>query len=286
MPLNYDLLINTKVDGLQHRYADRDTMLYALSVGLGHDPTDERQLAFVCEKALQALPTMATVLAYPWGWLYRPDTGITRSKHVLAAQGLRLHKPVPPAGHVTASLRVSKIIDKGADKGALIFTEREIRDAGSGDLLCTVSTTMFCRADGGFGGATGPVPPPVAMPERPPDTTCDLPTIPQAALLYRLNGDRNPLHADPRAAKTAGFNAPILHGLCTFGIAGHAVLRACCDYEPSRIKAIEARFSAPVYPGEALRTEMWVSDGRVVFRTLSLERNVVVLNHGVADISA
>src|SRR5690242_928673 len=126
MPLNYDVLINTRVDGLEHVYADRDTMLYALSVGLGHDPTDERQLPFVYEKALQALPTMATVLAYPWGWLYRPDTGITRGKHVLGAQGIRLHRPIPAAGHVTADLRVTNIVDKGADKGALIYTERDV----------------------------------------------------------------------------------------------------------------------------------------------------------------
>lgn len=285
MPLNYDVLINTKIDGLEHRYTDRDTMLYALSVGLGHDPTDERQLRFVYEKALQALPTMATILAYPWGWLYRPDTGITRGKHVLGAQGMRLYKPVAATGHVLANLRVANIVDKGADKGALIFTERDIRDAASGDLLCTVTTTMFCRADGGFGGPAGPVPTPVAIPQRAPDRVCDLPTIPQAALLYRLNGDRNPLHVDPGVAAKAGFRAPILHGLCTFGIAGHAVLQACCDYDPSRMKSIEARFSAPVYPGEKLRTEMWNTGRQIAFRTSSVERNVVVLNHGIAELN-
>jgi acyl dehydratase len=284
MPLNYDLLINTRVDGLEHRYADRDTMLYALSVGLGHDPTDERQLPFVYEKNLQALPSMATVLAYPWGWLYRPDTGITRGKHVLGAQGVRLHKPVPASGHVIANLRVTNIVDKGADKGALIYTERDIRDAATGDLLATVSTTMFCRADGGFGGPSGPAPQPAAIPDRQPDHVCNLPTIPQAALLYRLNGDRNPLHVDPAVATKAGFKAPILHGLCTFGIAAHAMLRACCDYAPSRMQAIEARFSAPVYPGETLRTEMWVDGSRIAFRSSSIERNVVVLNHGTAEI--
>ncbi|MGE5525859.1 MAG: MaoC/PaaZ C-terminal domain-containing protein [Rhodospirillaceae bacterium] len=285
MPLNYDVLINTKIDGLEHRYTDRDTILYALSVGLGHDPTDERQLRFVYEKSLQALPTMATILAYPWGWLYRPDTGITRGKHVLGAQGVRLYKPVTAAGHVIANLRVANIVDKGPDKGALVFTERDIRDAASGELICTVTTTMFCRADGGFGGPAGPVPAPIAIPQRVPDRVCDLPTIPQAALLYRLNGDRNLLHVDPSVAAKAGFRAPILHGLCTFGIAGHAVLQAFCDYDPSRMKSIDARFSAPVYPGEELRTEMWNTGRQIAFRTSSIERNVVVLNHGIAELN-
>jgi acyl dehydratase len=124
------------------------------------------------------------------------------------------------------------------------------------------------------------------MPERAPDFVCALPTIPQQALLYRLNGDRNPLHADPAVAHKAGFKAPILHGLGTFGIAGHALLRECCDYDPARLEAIEGRFSAPVYPGETLRTEMWKDGGRVLFRTSSVERGVVVLNNGLAQLRA
>lgn len=282
MPLNYDVLINTKVDGLEHRYAERDTMLYALSVGMGYDPTDGKQLPFVYETALRALPTMATILAYPWGWLYRPDTGITRGKHVLGAQGVKLYAPIPASGHVTAHLRVTSIVDKGADKGALIFTERDVRDAATGTLLCTVTTTMFCRADGGFGGPSGPVPQPAAIPERSPDFACELPTIPQQALLYRLNGDRNPLHVDPAVAQKAGFKAPILHGLGTFGVAGHALLRLCCDYDPERLAAMEGRFSAPVYPGETLRTEVWRDGNDVLFRTSAVERNAIVLNNGSA----
>lgn len=236
------------------------------------------------EKSLQALPTMATVLAYPWGWLYRADTGITRSKHVLAAQGIKLHRTLPVKGHVTANLRVTNVIDKGATKGALVYTEREIYDGDSGDPLCSVSTTMFCRADGGFGGPSSPVPSPVAIPDEAPDLACDLPTLPQAPLIYRLCGDRNPLHVDPDVARGAGFRGPILHGLCTFGVVGHALLRSCCNYEPSRIKAMEARFSAPVYGGETIRTEIWKHGTRVIFRALSAERNTIVLNHGVAEI--
>ena len=166
----------------------------------------------------------------------------------------------------------------------MIVTERKVYEKKSGDLLSTLLSTSFCRGDGGFGGPTGPVRQPHAVPETPPQLTCELPTLPQAALIYRLSGDYNPLHSDPAHAKRVGFERPILHGLCTLGVAGHALLKTCCDYDPTRLKSMEVRFSAPIYPGETIRTEMWKSGNVVSFRCVVVERDKVVLNNGRAEI--
>ena len=149
----------------------------------------------------------------------------------------------------------------------------------------SLTQTTFCRGDGGFGGPERAAPAPHAIPERAPDLVCDLPTRPEMALIYRLSGDVNPLHAEPDFAKAAGFPKPILHGLATFGVAGHALLKSLCGYDPARLTAIAGRFSAPVYPGETIRTEMW-RDGNVVsFRARVVERDVIALNNGRAEIA-
>ncbi|GAA4336139.1 MaoC/PaaZ C-terminal domain-containing protein [Pigmentiphaga soli] len=284
MPLDYDKLIDFKVEGLVHRYGPKDTMLYALGVGLGEDPLDERQLAFVYEKELKALPTMAAVLAYPHAWLEGAKAGIDRVRQLHGEQGIRIHKPIPPAGELIGSSAVTRIVDKGKDKGALVYSERKVHDRASGDLIFTATATSFCRADGGFGGPSGPAKPIPAIPDREPDAACELRTLPQQALIYRLSGDMNRLHADPATGRAAGFPGPILHGLCTFGVAGHALLRTLCDYDPARLAAMDVRFSAPVFPGETILTEMWREDGRVLFRSSVPAREVVVLNNGVAEV--
>lgn len=282
MTINYDKLMNWHIPEVRQRYTSRDTILYALGVGLGSDPVDERQLDFVYEKNLRVLPTYPLVLGYPGFWLKDPGTGVDWVKLVAGEQGLRMHRLPPPEGEVVGLTRVSRIVDKGPGKGALIDTTREVRDAASGDLLCTLTTTSFCRGDGGFGGPAGPVPTVHVLPQRSPDQVCDLQTLPQVALIYRLNGDYNPLHADPAVARAAGFDRPILHGLCSLGVAGHALLKAVCDYDPARLAELDVRFSAPVLPGETLRTEIW-RDGEIVsFRTRVMERDVVVLNNGRA----
>ena len=153
--------------------------------------------------------------------------------------------------------RILDVVDKGEGKGALVFSERQISDKASGRLLATLTQTTFCRADGGFGGPKRDTPPPHALPERAPDFTCDLSTRPEMALIYRLCGDMNPLHVDPDFAKAAGFPRPVLHGLATFGVAGHALLKTVCGYDPARLTAMAGRFSAPVFPGETIRTEFW-----------------------------
>jgi len=282
MTIVYDKLLNWRIPEVRHRYTARDTVLYALSVGLGSDPMDERQLRFVYESNLLALPTYPIVLGYPGFWLKDPGTGVDWVKLVAGELKLRIHRLPPTDGEVIGLTHVSGIVDKGAGKGALIYATRDVRDAASGELLSTLTTTSFCRGDGGFGGPTGPVPAIHALPQRSPDHICDLPTLSQAALIYRLNGDYNPLHADPAVARAAGFDRPILHGLCSVGVAGHALLKAVCNYDPTRLVGLDVRFSAPVLPGETLRTEIWL-DGEVVsFRTKVKERDVVVLNNGRA----
>jgi acyl dehydratase len=284
MAINYDKLVNWDIPEARQHLTKRDTMLYALGVGLGADPCDERQLRYVYEERLQALPTMAIILGYPGPWHAEGDTGITRSHVVHGEQGFRIAKPLPVEGQVTGKTRVTGVVDKGKDKGALVMTENTVRDA-AGQVVCTLTSTTFCRADGGFGGPDGPVKAPHPVPEKAPQHVCDLPVLPQAALIYRLSGDYNPLHADPAYAKKAGFPAPILHGRCTFSIAGHAILRTLCDYDPGRFVAMEGRFSSPVYPGETIRTEMWRDGDVVTFRSTVPARGVTVLNNGRAEIS-
>jgi acyl dehydratase len=285
VPIDYEKLINSEIPDVEQQLTKRDTMLYALGVGLGADPLDQNQLKFVYEEKLVALPTMAIILAYPGPWHRTGDTGITGSHVVHGEQGFTIVKPLPVEGIMIGRTEIDRVLDKGKDKGALIMTRTTVREKASGDTVCTLTSTSFCRADGGFGGPSGPAKALHPIPERTPDLTCDLPTLPQAALIYRLSGDYNPLHADPAYAKKAGFKAPILHGRATFSVAGHALLKTCCGYDAARLTSMEGRFSSPVYPGEVIRTEMWI-DGRIVtFRSTVPERNVTVLNNGRAEIT-
>jgi len=263
----------------------RDTILYALSVGLGADPMDADQLRFVYEDGLQALPTMAVVLGYPGFWLKTPEAGVDWIRLVHGEQGIRIHKKLPVEGRLVGRTKLTGLVDKGEGKGALLYSERQVIDA-AGDLVAILSQTTFLRGDGGCGGTTGPARKPHPEPTRAADLAVDLPTSPNQALIYRLNGDDNPLHADPAVAKAAGFPRPILHGLATFAIVGHALLKALCGYRPERLTAMDGRFSAPVYPGETLRTEIWREGGGVAaFRARVLERDAVVLSNGRAEIA-
>jgi len=282
--INYEKLVNWQIPEVDQRLTSRDTILYALGVGLGADPCDADQLRFVYEDGLQALPTMAIILGYPGPWHAHPDTGITRSHVVHGEQGFRILKPLPVEGDVLGKTRVTGVVDKGKDKGALVMTDCTVRDKTSCEMICTLTSTAFCRADGGFGGPDGPVSAPHRIPNAPAQHVCDLPTLPQAALIYRLSGDYNPLHADPAYASRAGFKMPILHGRCTFSIAGHAILKTLCGYDPARFVSMRARFSAPVYPGETIRTQMWCDGNVVSFRSTVVARGVTVLDNGRAEI--
>ncbi len=284
MAIDYDKFLALTIPDAEQSYGAKDCMLYALSLGLGLDPVNEDELPFVYEKNLKVLPTLATVLASPGFWLRDLDTGIDWVKLVHGEHSMVMHKPLAGSGTVTSKNRVLDVVDKGEGKGAIVYSERTISDKASGDLLCTIVQTTFCRGDGGFGGPPRPQRQPHAIPDRAPDLVCELPTRPEAALIYRLSADLNPLHADPAVAKAAGFPKPILHGLATFGVAGHALLKTVCGYDPARLAAIAGRFSAPVYPGETIRTELWRDGNIVSFRATVVERAVVAINNGRAEL--
>jgi len=283
MSLNYEKILNWPFEDVEESYTEKDSIIYALSLGLGFNPTDEDELKFVYEKGLQTFPTMPLVMGHPGPWMTNPETGIDYLKVLHGEQQLKIHKPLPTEGTVVGRTRVKEIVDKGADKGALIITERKLYEQKSGDLLNTQGATIFARANGGFGGPASSAPEPHALPEREPDIVVDIPTSKQAALLYRLNGDYNPLHADPKIAEKAGFRAPILHGLAAYGIAARAVLAGFKTEDVSTLKSFELRFSAPMYPGETIHTDLWKDGDVVSFRARIVERDVVVLNNGRAE---
>jgi len=285
MAIAHEKLLSLDIPPVEHSYGPKDVMLYALGLGFGQDPMNEDELAFVYEKNLKVLPTYALVQAYTPYWLRRPEIGVTWTHVVHGEQGFTLYGPVRPQATVIGKTRILDVIDKGAGKGALVFSERRITDKASGELLAVLKQTTFCRADGGFGGPTHAAPAPHALPQRAPDMVCDLPTRPEMALIYRLSGDVNPLHAEPEFARAAGFPRPILHGLATFGVAGHALLKSLCGYDSARLTGMAGRFSTPVYPGETIRTEIW-RDGKVVsFRARVAERDVIAINNGRAEIA-
>ncbi len=282
MAFSYESILNWPFDEVVESYAMRDSIIYALGLGFGFNPTDPDELKYVYEDGLQTFPTMPVVLGHPGPWMTNPETGIDYVKVLHGEQSLEIHQDLPVEGTVVAQNKVIDVVDKGADKGALIINERKLYEQASGDLLCTQKSVIFARGNGGFGGPVTASPKPHALPHREPDATVDIPTSTQAALLYRLNGDYNPLHADPVVAGKAGFTAPILHGLASYGVAARAVLKSLANTDSSRLKSFGLRFSAPVYPGETIRTEVWRDGNEVSFRARVLERDVIALNNGIA----
>lgn len=282
--MNLDALRTHRFAAQGAAYTDKDVILYALSVGAGGDTLDQSELRLVYEKDLHALPTFAAVLAHPGAWITDPKFGVNYLKLLHGEQSLEVHAPLPPSAQVEAAYRVVAVSDKGEGKGALVFFEKAISDAGSGQLLCTVSSTLFLRADGGCGGFGTPPAPLPAAPEHGFEVLDELKTGIHWALLYRLNGDRNPLHVDPAASAKAGFDRPILHGLCTYGIAGYLLVRSVCALDPARLRSLNVRFSSPVFPGESIRLEGARSPDGVFFRAVVPERNQVVLSQGFARI--
>ena len=280
MPINYDEMLAAPAVRTEQTYTARDTIIYALGVGLAMDPVDERQLPFVWERDLQTLPTWAATLA--WKRFAELDLGLTYTKLVHAEQRMVLHRPVPGEGSVYSDLRVKDVVDRGAEKGAIIYFERILREKGSDEAISTQILTILARADGGFGGPDRPRLDNHVLPERAPDEVVSLDCSARSALIFRLTGDVNPLHIDPVTARKAGFERPILHGAATYGYVGHAVLKAVLDYDASRLLELDGRFSAPVLPGDQLEADIWV-DGHVVsVRVRAPEREVTVFNNGRA----
>ena len=278
MALNYEKLMGLKRSGDRFAYTDRETMLYAIGIGMSRDPYDQNELAYTFEKSkLKTIASMATVLQrVP----LLKDCGYDYTKVVHGEQRLTLEKPLEQEGEIVCDSRVVSAFDKGPGKGAIINTELVAKDAKSGAKLYTLTSTTFARGDGGFGGPNGAGLESHKLPDRKPDLTASAETRIDQALLYRLNGDRNPLHSDPELAKRVGFPVPILHGLCTYGTACRTILREVAKYDHTRIVGFDVRFSSPVYPGETILTDMWVDGKTVSFRCRLKERDVTVINNG------
>ena len=264
-------------------YSDRDSLLYAVAIGMGRDPLDARELEYVCETVGdRVVPTAATVLARAHRPAQKGVSLLGKMNFALMLHGeqrLVVHQPLPPAAETLVSSRTTGVFDKGEGKGALVTSETAVTLA-DGAPLFTLGSTLFFRGDGGFGGRADGAPVPHPLPERAPDAVCEMPGREDQAMVYALCGDRNPLHRDPEFAKKAGFDRPILHGLCSYGIACHAVLKTLLDYDQTRITGFDVRFSSPVYPGETQVVEMWQDDDVISFRVRIKERDVVSINNG------
>ena len=290
--MDYPALRNWRFEEKRQTYAQRDTMLYALGLGFGEDPLDADQLSFVTEKALRAVPAMVSVLCSPGLWLADPRTGVKWVRAVHGEQDIRLLGTLPAEGEVVGRNEVVAIADKGEGRGALVRVRRRLLEADGSTGIAEVIQTLFLRDEGGFsasGQATSdPLETlPAFRPDRPADVAVDLATLPQAALIYRLSGDYTPLHSDPGVAAAAGFPRPILHGLCTFGMAYRAALAGLCAYRTDRIRRFAARFTAPVFPGETVRFEFWRDDETRLRLTASVPgRNAVVLSNGIVELNA
>jgi acyl dehydratase len=280
--VNLDLLNGYRLEDKIHDYAARDSILYALGLGYGSDPTDPGQLNFVYEDGLKAVPSMCNTICHPGFWIDRPELGIDWVKVLHAEQSFEIHSAIPTEGRMRGEYSVVSVEDKGPEKGAIMRMQKLLRDDESGLLCAAVTQTLFLRGDGGQGGFGQPPEAGAPLPDGVPDVNLDIPTLPQMALIYRLSGDLNPLHANPAVAKKAGFDRPILHGLCTMGIATRAVVEAVCENQPERLRTMSVRFSRPVFPGETIRTEIFRDGASVAFRCRSVERDLIVIDRGRA----
>jgi len=272
-------LVGQKLPPTTFEYDERDVMLYALGVGAGTD-----EIRYVYERGLKVIPTFGVVPAFP---ALAGLISVGKLNPVMLLHGeqrLEVKKPFPTKAKVTTVGTVRAIYDKG--RGALVVTDAETTDE-AGEVLCVNTFGAFIRGEGGFGGDRGPSGPKNVPPERPPDEVVQMQTLPQQAAIYRLSGDRNPLHIDPDFAKMAGYDKPILHGLCTFGHVARAVIQKYCGGDPDRLKGLDVRFSGVVFPGETIITEMWKESGtQIILQAKTKERGEVVLGNAAATIAA
>jgi acyl dehydratase len=281
-PLDETKLRAYRVPETRDRYDRRETILYALGTGAGLSDLDETNLVF--ERDLMALPTMALVLGTPGFWLMDRATGLDWPRILHGEQSFRLFRPLPPEGDIIGRTRIGELSDKGPGKPAMLRCVRELSDGVTGAKIALLKEVWVLREAGGFGGdniaVTPPLPP---LPDRLPDAALALPTIRNQAMLYRLTGDRNPLHVDPETAAVGGFERPILHGLATMGVAARALVHLACGGDPRRLSAMRLRFTAPVFPGDVILTELWEEEGALRFRASVPARGVTVIDGGSAE---
>ena len=279
MAMEYEKLMAVKLLDIERQYGDVEAMLYAQSVGFGRDAIDRKELAYVYEQGnpLKTVPTLASAIVPD---MFPPDLGWDYNQVLHVEQRLQLYRPMPPAADLRLNKRVVDVFDRGATRGSMFLFEVEGRLAKDDTVIFVAGATVMARGDSGFGAPSGSGPKPHRPPRREPDLSCDTPTRADQALLFRLNGDRNPLHADPDAASAAGFSIPILHGLCTYGNACRAILQTICNYDHTLIEGFDARFSLPVLPGDTITTDMWQDGNIVSFQCSVKERDCIVLRNG------
>jgi acyl dehydratase len=295
MPIDREKALGAELGEAAGVYGPDDVILYHLGIGAGAAATDPAELAYTYEENLKVLPSFAVVAAGGMTARARRERGgagggigglgsvpgLSYDPAMLlhGEQDVQLHRPLPTAASFTTRGRIAEIYDKG--KAALVIVENAASD-GEGPLF-TTRMSLFLRGEGGFGGPSGP-PAANARPEREPDGVVETRTLPQQALLYRLNGDKNPLHADPAFAARGGFERPILHGLCSYGVACKAAVDAALDGDPTRVARYAARFAGVAFPGETYRVSWWREDGRVLLEARSVERDAPIITNAALDL--
>ncbi|MBB3135465.1 acyl dehydratase [Rhizobium pisi] len=283
MTLSAQSILEFPVPQATHVVTARDAILYALSVGYGTNPLDEEALNYVYERDLVTAPTLANIVAHPGPWMQQ--TGVDWAHLVHSEHRLMVHRPIPLDVPLISRSRVLSVVDRGIEKGMFVSFERQIATMDGDEPIATIVQTNACRGDGGCGSA-GSAPDPLSkVPDAEPDLEFNVDIPGNAALLYRLNGDLNPLHVDPQAAGRSGFDRPILHGLCSFGYAGYAIVAAIDPGMAIGLNAIAARFSAPIFPGETMTLQLWRSDAEIRFRGLVASRGTIILDNGMARLS-
>ncbi len=272
MPINHDV-VGAVGDPVELSWTSKDGLLYALGVGAGLD-----ELAFTTENSIdlpqRLLPTQGVVISQGGSNVVSAIGPFNFAMLVHGEQAIAIHREIPVEGTVSSVSTIAGIYDKGS--GAAVVIDADCTDTATGDLLFSTSMTMFIRGEGGWGGDRGPSGNRNTPPERAPDHSISYQTRADQALIYRLSGDRNPLHSDPKFAELAGFDRPILHGMCTYGFSGRALLHTLCGSDPARFRSMEGRFASPVYPGEELTIEMWVDGGECTFQTKGQDGRVVL----------
>jgi len=279
MPIDVAKAMAAVMPEIEGGWTQDQVILYHLGIGAGMDkPTDAKELEYTYEKNLKAMPTFGVIPVFEAmgsGMAGTPGIEINFMLVLHGEQDIEIHKPIPVAAKVVSRSRVANIFDKG--KAALIIVEVETSERG-GDKLFTNRFSIFARGEGGFGGEAGPKPGNEA-PDRAPDMVAESRTLPQQALLYRLSGDKNPLHADPEFAKMAGFDVPILHGLCSYGIVCKAVIDNMLGGDVSKVARYQARFAGVVFPGETIVTSMWKDGNKILVSAKTKERDTPVITN-------
>jgi acyl dehydratase len=286
MPVDREKAVGASLGEREGGWEPDDVILYHLGVGAGVPPTDPRELAYTYEKNLVVLPSFVVVAggrrpsAGSASGFKIPGIEFNLAQLLHGEQDIEIHKTLPTSARTRSRGRVADVFDKG--KAALVILEYEARDE-SGERLYTTRMSAFIRGEGGFGGPSGPKPG-NARPERSPDGVVESKTLPQQALLYRLSGDKNPLHADPEFAKMAGFDRPIIHGLCSYGVACKAVVDHALGGDPTRVARYQARFAGVAFPGETYLTAWWREGDRILLETRSKERDAVIISNAAVTL--